>query len=186
MTAGGDPPGARRQGALRVRGPAARPVEGRQDRAMSVATTITIHALAMEHRERLMRLARDVSFAEGTRIFEEGQHADRFWIVRTGTVSLDMNVPGRRPPVVETLGHNELIGWSWLFEPFVWQMGAEALSPVRAHEFESEAVRTLCHSDPPFDAALTRWVGQVLAHRLQAARNRLLDLYAPYGSGIWT
>jgi CRP-like cAMP-binding protein len=152
---------------------------------MTVATTITIHALGTEHRERLMRLARDVSFAEGARIFEEGQHADRFWVVRTGTVSLDISVPGRRSPVVETIGHNELIGWSWLFEPYVWQLGAEAMSPVRAHEFDAGAVRELCRSDPSLDAAVSRWVGRVLAHRLQAARNRLLDLYAPYGSGTW-
>lgn len=152
---------------------------------MTVATTITIHALGMEHRACLMRLARDVSFVEGARIFEEGQHADRFWVVRTGTVSLDIPVPGRRSAVVETIGHNELIGWSWLFEPFVWQLGAEAMSPVRAHEFDAAAVRELCRSDPTLDAAVSHWVGRVLAHRLQAARNRLLDLYAPYGSGTW-
>jgi CRP-like cAMP-binding protein len=153
---------------------------------MTVAPTTTTHALATEHRERLMRLARDVSFDEGARIFEEGQHADRFWIVRTGTVTLHIRVPGRSPAVVETLGHNELIGWSWLFEPYVWQLGAEAMSPVRAHDFDAAAVRELCRSDPVFDAAISRWVGKVLAHRLQAARNRLLDLYAPYGSGAWT
>lgn len=152
---------------------------------MTVATTITIHALGVEHRARLMRLARDVSFAEGVRIFEEGQHADRFWVVRTGTVSLDISVPGRRSAVVETIGHNELIGWSWLFEPYLWQLGAEAMSPVRAHEFDAAAVRELCRADPALDAAVTHWVGRVLAHRLQAARNRLLDLYAPYGSGTW-
>jgi CRP-like cAMP-binding protein len=152
---------------------------------MTVATTITIHALGVEHRARLMRLARDVSFAEGVRIFEEGQHADRFWVVRTGTVSLDISVPGRRSAVVETIGHNELIGWSWLFEPYVWQLGAEAMSPVRAHEFDAAAVRDLCRTDAALDAAVSHWVGRVLAHRLQAARNRLLDLYAPYGSGTW-
>lgn len=152
---------------------------------MTVATTITIHALRSDHRSRLMRLARDVAFAEGARIFEEGQHANRFWVVRTGTVSLDISVPGRRSAVVETIGHNELIGWSWLFEPFVWQLGAEAMSPVRAHEFDAAAVRQLCASDSELDAAVSRWVGKVLAHRLQAARNRLLDLYAPYGSGMW-
>lgn len=27
------------------------------------------------------------------------------------------------------------------------------------------------------------WVGDVLAHRLRSARTRLLDLYAPHGSG---
>ncbi|WP_406510069.1 cyclic nucleotide-binding domain-containing protein [Streptomyces sp. NBC_00212] len=149
---------------------------------MSTSTTMWV-SLPAEHRERLMRIAREVAFPAGTRIFEEGGHADRFWIVRTGTVGLDMHVPGRRSPVIETLGHGELVGWSWLFPPYLWQLGAEARSPVRAHEFDALAVRMMCENDPALGATVSHWVGRVLAHRLHAARIRLLDLYAPYGSG---
>ncbi|MGH4032068.1 cyclic nucleotide-binding domain-containing protein [Actinomycetota bacterium Odt1-20B] len=146
--------------------------------------TTTLHtALSMHHREQLMRLAREVAFDAGARLFEEGGHADRFWIVRTGTVTLDLHVPGRRAAVIETLGHEDLVGWSWLFTPHVWQLGAEATSPVRLWEFDAAAVRSLCATDPEFGQAVTGWVGRVLAHRLQSARIRLLDLYAPYGSG---
>ena len=87
-------------------------------------------ALDAEQRQRLMLLAREVSFPQGARIFEEGARADRFWIVRTGTVELDMRVPGRRPVVIESLRHNELLGWSWLFSPHVWHLGAEAMTPA--------------------------------------------------------
>jgi hypothetical protein len=31
--------------------------------------------------------------------------------------------------------------------------------------------------------AVTQWTGDIVAHRLQSTRTRLLDLYAPYGSG---
>ena len=95
-------------------------------------------ALPAEHRERLMAAAREVSFPQGTRLFEEGGRADRFWVIRTGTVELDMRVPGRRSVVIERLGHNELVGWSWLFRPHVWHLGAEAATPVRAYEFDGE------------------------------------------------
>ncbi|MFK4145368.1 cyclic nucleotide-binding domain-containing protein [Streptomyces sp. NPDC004065] len=147
------------------------------------STTTLAAALPAEHRERLMGLAREVSFDIGTRLFEEGRHADRFWIIRTGTVALDLRVPGRRSPVIETLGHGELVGWSWHFPPYVWQLGAEAMSPVRAWEFDADTVRTLCDQDPEFGRAVAVWVGRVVAHRLHSARVRLLDLYAPYGSG---
>jgi CRP-like cAMP-binding protein len=151
---------------------------------MNTSTTTTmVRALPVEHRERLMRMAREVSFPEGTRLFEEGRRADRFWIVRTGTVALDLRVPGRRAAVIEILGHNELVGWSWLFAPHTWHLGAEATSPVRAYEFEAEAVRALCRADAELGMAVTRWTGEIVAHRLQSARTRLLDLYAPYGSG---
>ena len=109
--------------------------------------------------------------------------ADRFWIIRTGTVALDMHVPGRRAAVIETLGHNELIGWSWLFAPHAWHLGAEATSPVRAYEFDATRVRSMCKDDPALGASVAQWVGDILAHRLRSARTRLLDLYAPYGSG---
>jgi CRP-like cAMP-binding protein len=65
----------------------------------------------------------------------------------------------------------------------VWQLGAEAVSPVRAHEFDAEAVRAMCARDPEFGRGIADWVGRVVAHRLHASRVRLLDLYAPYGSG---
>ncbi|WP_151478283.1 Crp/Fnr family transcriptional regulator [Streptomyces albicerus] len=147
------------------------------------ATFSMLRALPAEHRERLMRIAREVSFPQGTRLFEEGGRADRFWIIRTGTVALDMHVPGRRAAVIQTVGHNELVGWSWLFTPHAWHMGAEATTPVRAYEFDATAVRAMCHDDPALGLTVTQWVGDILAHRLRSARTRLLDLYAPYGSG---
>ncbi|WP_372351276.1 Crp/Fnr family transcriptional regulator [Streptomyces sp. KL116D] len=151
---------------------------------MATSTPRMGQALPAVHRERLMRLARQVNFSSGTRLFEEGGHADRFWIVRTGTVALDMYVPGRRPAVIETLGFGELVGWSWLFEPHVWQLGAEAATPVRALEFDAAGVRELCGTDAALGREVGLWVGKVLAHRLLAARTRLLDLYAPHGSGL--
>ncbi|MDQ0958203.1 CRP-like cAMP-binding protein [Streptomyces sp. B4I13] len=147
------------------------------------ATAGMLQALPAEHRHRLMRFAREVSFPQGTRLFEEGGTADRFWIIRTGTVALDMRVPGRRAAVIETLGHNQLIGWSWLFAPHSWHLGAEATSPVRAYEFDATTIRSMCQDDPALGASVAQWVGGVLAHRLRSARTRLLDLYAPYGSG---
>ncbi|MEV2191179.1 cyclic nucleotide-binding domain-containing protein [Streptomyces phaeochromogenes] len=146
-------------------------------------TPSMLRALPAEHRQRLMHIAREVSFPQGIRLFEEGGRADRFWIIRTGTIQLDMHVPGRRAAVIETLGHNELVGWSWLFAPHSWHLGSETTSPVRAYEFDATAVRAMCQDDPALGHTVAQWVGGILAHRLRSARTRLLDLYAPYGSG---
>ncbi|MFJ3904870.1 Crp/Fnr family transcriptional regulator [Streptomyces sp. NPDC090025] len=143
-----------------------------------------VSTLPPEHRERLMAYAEDAYFESGDRLFEEQQRADRFWIVKTGAVALDAKVPGRGSPVIETLRHGELVGLSWLFPPYLCQSGAEAMTPVRAYEFDGAAVRSMCRTDAEFGASVTFWVGQILAHRLQVTRVRLLDLYAPHGSGI--
>ncbi|MFF9623671.1 cyclic nucleotide-binding domain-containing protein [Streptomyces griseosporeus] len=147
------------------------------------ASTNMLRALAPEHRTKLLGTAREVSFAQGARLFDEGGRADRFWIVRSGVVDLDLHVPGRRAAVIESLGHDDLLGWSWLYGPHVWRLGARAATPVRAYEFDATAVRDLFRRDPAFGLAVSQWVGEVVADRLHAARGRLLELYGPHGSG---
>ncbi|MFF1714673.1 Crp/Fnr family transcriptional regulator [Streptomyces sp. NPDC058268] len=149
---------------------------------MSDMTSI-LSGLPAEYRARLADLAQEISFPAEARLFNEGQHADRFWGIRSGSVALDMHVPGRNPAIIETLGSGRLVGWSWLFAPYVWQLGATAMGPVRAVEFDAAAVRDMCRSDPELGAAVGLWVAQVLSHRLHATRIRLLDLYGPAGSG---
>lgn len=141
-----------------------------------MTTMPLLHVLPAEGRERLMQSAHEVSFPEGTRIFEEHGLADRFWIIRTGSVNLDIQVAGQRAAVVEMLGHGDLVGWSWLVPPYTWRMGAEAFTPVRAYEFDATAVRALCEADPALGLAITRRVLEVVARRLQATRLRLVDL----------
>ena len=136
--------------------------------------------LSDAHRAELEHLGRPVAFAAGERIFEESARADRLWIVHSGSVALDMRVPGRQRAVIDTLGHGELLGWSWLFPPYVWHLGAVAASPVRAIEFDAAEVRELCVRDPELGRALALGAAQVIAQRLHRTRTRLLDLYGPY------
>lgn len=156
-------------------------------REVLVMTTATtnglLDVLPDQARQRLTELGREASFPAGTRIFEEGQRADRFWIIHTGSVALDLHVPGRRAAVLETLGHGDLLGWSWLFPPYIWHLGAQAQSPVRATEYDATIVRALCEADPAFGRAVSRRVAEIVAHRLLQTRTRLLDLYGPAGSG---
>ncbi|RAJ62385.1 hypothetical protein K378_03735 [Streptomyces sp. Amel2xB2] len=150
---------------------------------MTATAPRLIAALPSEGRERLLLLGQEVQFPRGTRIFEEGRTAEKFWIVRSGSVTLDVHVPGRRAATVETLGPEELLGWSWLFPPYAWHLGATALSPVRALEFDARKVRALCDEDPVLGRELYFQVAGVVARRLHSARTRLLDLYGPQGSG---
>ncbi|MFE5077569.1 Crp/Fnr family transcriptional regulator [Streptomyces halstedii] len=138
--------------------------------------------LSHEHRDRLNGVSREVSFPEDFRIFDEHQPAEKFWVIHSGAVALDLAVPGSRRTVVETLGSGDLLGWSWMFPPRLWHFGAAAFSPVRAHEFEAAAVLALCDEDSAFGLAWTRAVAQILAHRLDVARTKLLDQYEHHGA----
>ncbi|MFF4836125.1 cyclic nucleotide-binding domain-containing protein [Streptomyces sp. NPDC001315] len=143
---------------------------------MTKATKL-LTALPQPQRQRLMSLAREVSFPEDTRIFESGGTADRFWVIRSGAVSLDQQVTSARRVTVASLGAGDLLGWSWLFPPYVWDFGAEAFSQVRAYEFDAQPVRNLSEEDPQLGLVLVRTVAEILAHRLEMTRGKLLEQY---------
>ncbi|EGX58045.1 regulatory protein [Streptomyces zinciresistens K42] len=141
-------------------------------------------ALPPPQRESLMALAREVSFPEDTRIFEAGGTADRFWVIRSGAVSLDQRVTSLQRVTVAALGAGDLLGWSWLFPPYRWDFGAEAFSPVRAYEFEAAAVLRLCERDPALGMTLVRHVAEILAHRLEMTRGKLMEQYGTRRRGV--
>ncbi|GGS08956.1 hypothetical protein GCM10010269_55000 [Streptomyces humidus] len=149
---------------------------------MTKATRL-LTALPPPQRGRLMELAREVSFPEDTRIFEAGGAADRFWIVRSGAVSLVQQVTPLRRVTVASLGAGDLLGWSWLFPPYRWDFGAEAFSPVRAYEFEAQPVLRLCEEEPALGLSLVRIVAEILAHRLEMTRGRLMEQYGSHRHG---
>lgn len=144
------------------------------------------HFLGMLHEEhvaRLLPLSHSVKFPAGSRILNEGRSADRFWVIRAGRVALDLHVPGRPAAVVDTLGPGDLLGWSWLLPPHRGHFGARAETEVTADEFDAATVRVLCEEDPLLGREVAMAVATVVASRLTSARTRLLDLYAPFGSG---
>lgn len=138
-------------------------------------------ALSAEYRARLLALGRPVGLPAATTVFEEDRPAERFWILRTGRVALDFHIPGSGFAVVETLGPGELLGWSWLLEPYRWQLGARTCESVDAWEFDAAAVREAIERDPRFGLEVTTRVAVTIGQRLRACRARLLDMYAPPG-----
>ena len=133
--------------------------------------------LTADDRAALLRISREVSFADGDRLFDEGGRAGHCWLIRLGRVALDTDVPGRGHVVVQTLGPGDLLGWSWLIPPYRWHFGARAIGAVQATAFDADRLRALADQDPRLGYALTRQLLTVVLDRLQSTRARLLDLY---------
>ena len=75
---------------------------------------------------------------------------------------------------IDTIGMGELVGWSWLFPPFMWAFGAVAASPVETFEFDARTVRAWCAVDMALGYEVTRRVAKVLTKRLKSTRSRLI------------
>ncbi len=125
---------------------------------------------------------RNVHFAPGERILTAGEPADAFYLLRSGRAALGFYVPERGTVVVDTLGQGDVLGWSWLFEPYRWQFDADALEPVSGVAFDARCLRDKCEADPRLGYLLTQGFARVMLGRLQSVRLRLLDVYGT-GSG---
>ena len=121
--------------------------------------------------------ASNVHFDQGSILFREGDQADTFFLVRHGTVALEMFVPSRGAAVIETIEAGEVVGWSWLFPPYRWHFDARALTALRATAFDGACLRGKCDEDPALGYELMSRFAQVLIERLQWTRLRLLDVY---------
>ena len=133
-----------------------------------------LHGMPHAHLAVLADTAKDVTFPARHRLFEDGGRATSFWLIQSGHVALDLNVPGQGRMKIDTIGMGELLGWSWLFPPYRWAFGAVTVSPVEAFELDGRMVRACCQDDPVLGHDLTQRLARVLAKRLQATRVRLI------------
>jgi CRP-like cAMP-binding protein len=150
--------------------------------AAELATHQFLRGMSRHQLAVLADFASDVRYPARHRLFEDGGHASRFWLIRCGSVALDVNVPGQGLVRLETLGIGELLGWSWLFPPFRWAFGAVTADPVEVFEFDAQAVRACCAADPQLGYELTQRLARVVARRLEATRVRLISVSAKLAS----
>ena len=142
--------------------------------AAALAAHPILHGMSTDHVAVLAGSASDVAFPAGHRLFEEGGSANHFWLLQSGSVALDLHVPGQGRVRIDTVGLGELLGWSWRFPPYRWAFGAVAASPVEAFEFDAQEVRLSCASEPELGHEVTERLARVLAKRLQSTRVRLI------------
>ena len=121
--------------------------------------------------------ASNVRFEAGQFIFHEGDEANQFYLIRHGSVGIEVFVPERGPLMIQTLGEGDVLGWSWLFPPYRWVFDARAVSLTRAIALDGACLRKKCEEDHELGYELLKRFAQIIMERLQATRLQLLDVY---------
>src|SRR6266498_5926021 len=89
-----------------------------------LATRVALHPfLAGMNRMQLAMLtdcAMAANFKMGQTILREGEFANRCYLIETGKVVLESGDSVGEPLLIETIGAGDLLGWSWMFPPYVW------------------------------------------------------------------
>lgn len=130
-------------------------------------------------RELLVGCAANERYDAGQFLFRQGQSAEKFFLIRAGTVAVEIDQPGRPPIIIETIAEGDIAGWAWMVEPYQSTFDARAMTLVRALSFDAQCLRRKMEADPALGFEVMRRFVPVMAHRLAAARLQMLDLYGP-------
>jgi hypothetical protein len=105
---------------------------------------------------------KDENFPESMTLFEEGQRADRLFILEEGEISIQLSKGERYS--LHTPG--KIVGWSFLVPPNRYTASAETTAPSRLLVMESPDFYYLIHKEPRMGVKVMANLAQVVASRL--------------------
>ena len=133
-----------------------------------------LHDMKPAHLAALAEFAMPTQFAAGELIFQQGDTANRFYLIRSGRVQLSAAAGADRRVLAQTIGAGEVLGWSWLFPPYEWHFDARAVEETEAIFFYGTVLRARCEDDHDLGYELMLRVATVVMQRLQSTRDQLL------------
>ena len=151
-----------------------------QTRLEPMAMRVALHPFLAGMNPAQLALLTDcamvVHFQPGELIFREGELANRFYLIETGKVILESSGRSGDPVVIDKVSAGDLLGWSWMFPPYVWHFTARAVERTEAIFFYGTILREYCERDHSLGYELFKRMSAVMSTRLQAAREKMLAL----------
>lgn len=144
-----------------------------------IAEHPVLGTLNREYLEIVGQGAEEITFQPGEVIFREGEPANRFYLVQEGQLALEAHVPNRDDRLIQKISKGDLLGWSWLFPPFVWHFQARALDHMTAIVLYGGHLLASCEENHDFGYELMKRVSGVLIQRLEVTCRKLLDTHPP-------
>ena len=148
------------------------------DKVQTTEDAVSAHPFLLGMSEHHLRLLADAAmqthFEQDQVIFREVEQANRFYLIQDGCVVLEAKAKNGEPIVIDTIGSGDLLGWSWLFPPFLWHFSARAVEPCAVIFFYGTVLREYCEQDNSLGFELLKRMSQVMTRRLQLARGKLV------------
>lgn len=139
------------------------------------------NSFSAEEEARLASICEEVEFKAGDRLLKEDDPCDRFFLLISGLVSVELRVHGGDLLRVQTEGPGTVLGWSWLFPPYRCSFDLKALEASRAIAIDAAAMRKMMEDDPAFGFRAMKELMSTVICRLSRSRLQLVDIYAKRG-----
>lgn len=125
--------------------------------------------------------AKNERFEAGEIIAREGEDANKFYVIRAGTIAIEFNVPGRGEIIVETLSEGEILGWAWMVEPYTWSSDVRAKELTRVVSLDVACLRKKLDKDHTLGFDLYSRFTKIMARHLHTAHLQMSDMF---GNGV--
>jgi len=146
-----------------------------------MATRVALHPFLVGMNPAQLALltncAMAARFKKNETILREDEFANRLYLIESGRVLVESGADFSKPVAIETIGAGDLLGWSCMFPPYVWQFSARAIEPTTAIFFYSSILREYCEKNHSLGYELLKRMSAVMVKRLKAARRQLLALH---------
>ena len=129
--------------------------------------------------EALEEGVRERHFDTGDTVVREGDPARELLLVIHGKLALELVAPDHPRLSLLTVGPGEIVGWSWLLPPHLWQVDARALKPTRVIAVDGEHLKRVLEERPKDAYQFLLRLLPVLNRRLEIARTQVMDIHGP-------
>ncbi len=136
-----------------------------------------LSGMSPKHIDLITGCASNVRFDAGQYLDRAGELANRFYIIRVGKVAIEMYHPAGGAITIQTVGEGDVVGWSFLFEPYIGHFDSRATELTRAIALDGVCLRKKVEEDHELGYELYKRFAQIMEQRLENTRLQLLDLY---------
>jgi len=127
-------------------------------------------------RAKLLALAQTFQFKAGEDIIREGNHSLYLYIVKSGRVAVEMDVPNIGRRLLRSGGVGDMFCWSALVEPRLATAAVRAVEDTETLGIKGGALMDACREDCELGFELYRALTEVIASRFVATRLQLISI----------
>ena len=132
--------------------------------------------LSKENATLLEKKFSQVEFPQDTVIFNQGERADRLYILLSGLVSIRFKPHDGEVLPVADLSEGDAFGWSAALGRDVYTSCAVTTSDCKALYIRGKDLRELCVSHPETGVLILERLAAVIAERLKNTHDKVVEL----------
>ncbi len=130
-----------------------------------------------DHLKAVAACGRWEQFKAGDFLCRESEEAQVFFVILSGSVSVEIFSARRGPLTTTTVEDGEVLGWMWFDKPLHWHLDARARQVTRVVALEVRPLIRKCEEDHDLGYEIMKRYAHYLAVQFRVTKLQLVDMY---------